>query len=311
MDPLKVLVLAGGPDRERPVSLHSGQRVAIALRQAGHDVRESDITPDDLSALDEFVRWSGDVIFPVLHGPWGEGGPLQRVLDERGLRYVGCRADAAELCMDKLRTKQTLAERSLPTPAFEHLRRGQVPRLALPLVLKPLCEGSSIDLIICRDSVALHAALEDLFQRHRTLLAESYITGKELTVGVIGRSGAEQVLPPIQIVPATEFYDYQAKYERDDTQYLFDIDEPPTVLSDVRAVALAVYRALGCRHLSRVDMMLDAQHRPWVLEVNTIPGFTDHSLLPKAAREMGMAMPALVDMLVQLAAGQPAGRGSV
>jgi D-alanine-D-alanine ligase len=308
MDALKVLVLAGGPDRERPVSLRSGERVAHALREAGHEVRQSDILPDDLSALDAFEQWGGDVIFPVLHGSWGEGGPLQRLLDARGLRYVGCRAEAAELCMDKLRTKQVLAQRGLPTPAFETLRKGQVPTLPLPLVLKAPREGSSIDLVICRDSVALHAGLEDLYQRHRTLLAEAFITGKELTVGVIGRSGSEQVLPPIQIVPATEFYDYEAKYTRDDTQYLFDIDEPPTVLSDVKAVALAVYRALGCRHLSRVDVMLDAQHRPWVLEVNTIPGFTDHSLLPKAARETGLAMPALVDMLVQLAAGQRASR---
>lgn len=309
MEPLKVLVLAGGPDRERPVSLRSGERVAIALRQAGHEVRQADILPDDLSALDAFVAWGGDVIFPVMHGSWGEGGPLQRILDQRGLRYVGCRADAAELCMDKLRSKQVLVDRGLPTPAFQTLRKGQVPSLPLPLVLKAPREGSSIDLVICRDAVSLHAALEDLFQRHRTLLAEAYIVGKELTVGVIGRSGAEQVLPPIQIVPATEFYDYEAKYNRDDTRYLFDIDEPLTVLSDVKAVALAVYRALGCRHLSRVDIMLDSQHRPWVLEVNTIPGFTDHSLLPKAARESGLAMPELVDLLAHLAAGQPAAGG--
>ena len=299
------MVLAGGPDRERAVSLMSGSEVAGALRQAGHDVVEFDISPSDLAALDWFAQWPGDVVFPVFHGPWGEGGGLQRILDERRLPYVGSRTIAAELCMDKFQAKQVLVRHGLPTPAYEKLGRGDTPSLAPPLVIKALCEGSSFEMAICRDAGEVADAAADLFQRHQQLLFEQFVAGLELTVGVIGPPGAPgEALPPIQIVPAVSFYDYEAKYDRDDTQYLFDIDLPRPVLDDLVDQALRAHEALGCRHLSRVDFIADADRRLWILELNTLPGFTAHSLLPKAAAKAGISMPRLVDRLVRWAAAE-------
>jgi D-alanine-D-alanine ligase len=245
----------------------------------------------------------------VLHGPWGEGGPLQRILEARGLRFVGCNAATGELCMDKTRTKVALLAAGLATPPFELLGPDDVRTLAPPLVIKPPCEGSSIDLVICRDDAAADRARRELHLRHPELLLERFVVGMELTVGVIaaadspgpGGPGGYRALPPIHIVPATEFYDYQAKYERDDTQYLFDMDLPPERLSAIQEAALSAFFALGCRHLSRVDFIVDGEHRAWILEVNTMPGFTTHSLLPMAAARTGLDMAQLVDRLVRAA----------
>lgn len=302
---LKVMVLAGGPDRERPVSLQSGAQVTQALRDAGHDVLQHDINATDLSALDQFDRWPGDVVFPVLHGSWGEGGALQAILESRGVSFVGCGAKAADLCMDKYRTKQVLNQNDLPTPAFELLATPDAPTLEPPVVLKALREGSSIDLVICHDPAKLLTAVSQLQQRHRELLVERYIQGKEITVGVIGDAGRERALPPIRIIPADEYYTYEAKYLRDDTKYELDparIGLSPPILTGLQELAVKAFRALGCRHMSRVDFIVDQNDQPWILEVNTIPGFTSHSLLPKAAAHAGIPLPQLVDQLVQMAA---------
>lgn len=309
---LRVLALSGGPDREREVSLNSGRNVAQALRDAGHHVTTSDITPDHLTCLDTFKQSAGDVIFPVLHGSWGEGGGLQRILDDRGLRYVGCKTDAAIRCMDKHLAKDVMAERGLPTPAYEYLATGSRRSIDLPVVVKAPREGSSIDLAICRTQAEYDAAMSELSPRHDHLLVEQFTPGKEITVGIIpagnasGEAGRPTLdgyvaLPAIHIVPATAYYDYQAKYTREDTQYRFDIDLPAAVLQRIGELALQAHGAMGCRHLSRVDFMVDANHQPWILEINTIPGFTSHSLLPMAARRVGLEMPALVDRLVHAA----------
>ena len=307
---LKILVLAGGPDRERPVSLLSGQAVADALVEAGHEVQMRDVGPEDLTALDAFSRWGGDVVFPVLHGRWGEGGSLQRALDLRGLPYVGSAAAASELCMDKHRTKELLDAHDLPTPAFELLGPRDIRTIDPPVVLKPIDEGSSIDLLICHDKEQLRTARQHLGQHYQRILLEQFIEGKELTVGVLGpRDPAHDPedlvpLPPIRIIPATPFYDYAAKYDRDDTQYLLDrtsIGLGDQVLADVQRLALEAHRLCGCRHLSRVDFIVDDRGRPWILEINTVPGFTTHSLVPKAAAHIGLPMPQLVDRLVRMA----------
>lgn len=307
-DRLKIMVLAGGPDRERPVSLSSGTEVSAALRQAGHEVRQRDIASDDLSCLDEFLDWGGDVIFPALHGTWGEGGRLQHILDQRGLPYVGSSAPAAELCMDKHRTKLALAEQHLPTPPHQLLAAGEPISLTPPLVLKPPREGSSIDLLICRNQADVSAGLAELQTRHPRLLVERFIAGREITIGVIEGPGPSEALPPIQIVPATGFYDYAAKYEREDTRYLFEIDLPSSLLSTMKDMSMRTHSILGCRHLSRVDFIVDEADRPWILEINTIPGFTRHSLLPMAAGQAGMSLPHLYDRLARLALGGGEGK---
>ena len=304
---LKVLVLRGGPDREREVSLLSGAQVAQALRDAGHTVYERDITPDDLSALDDAKQLGARVVFPVMHGPWGEGGPLQAILEERGFAYVGCKQKAARLCMDKWATKQVLQEHGLPTAEAELLSKGEKRSLSAPCVVKALDEGSSYALSICHTDDEADAALESLFKDHDRLMVERFVAGKELTVGILEPLDAPEkpggALPPIHIVPAVEFYDYEAKYTRDDTQYKFDIDLPDACIQGVSDHALAAFKAMGCRHLARIDFIVDEQLNAYILEANTMPGFTSHSLLPKAAQQAGLTFPDLCDRLVRLALG--------
>ncbi|MEX2671565.1 MAG: D-alanine--D-alanine ligase [Phycisphaeraceae bacterium] len=290
---MKILVLKGGPDRERGVSLKSGAAVAAALREAGHEVVEADITPDDLSALDE----SCDVVFPVLHGNWGEGGPLQRLLEERGLRYVGCGPEAAARAMDKGEAKRAAAAAGVPTPAYEQLEVGKSMTLAPPLVLKPTAEGSSFGVAICQTAEEVERTRTEMQKQFPVVLAEQFVKGRELTIGIVD----QQLLPAIEIVPAEGFYDYRAKYEANDTGYRFDVDLLAAVLERMGRDALAVFNEIGCRHLGRVDFIVDDAGGHWFLEINTLPGFTDHSLLPLAAKQAGMAMPELCDRLIRLA----------
>lgn len=306
--PLKLLVLRGGPDREREVSLQSGGQVAQALRDAGHTVYERDILPDDLSALEDAKQLGVQVVFPVLHGPWGEGGPMQAILEEAGFAYVGCKEAAARLCMDKWETKQALQESRLPTAEAELLEKGDKRSLPSPCVVKALDEGSSYALSICYSDEEADAAVAKLFEEHNRLMVERFIAGKELTVGVIEGlpvdgepADGPTTLPPIHIVPAVAFYDYEAKYSRDDTQYLFEIDLPNACLQQVTDAAKQAFEILGCRHLARVDFIVDEQLNAHILEANTMPGFTSHSLVPKAAKQMGIAFPDLCDHLVRLA----------
>ncbi|MGB0768747.1 MAG: D-alanine--D-alanine ligase family protein [Phycisphaeraceae bacterium] len=307
--PLKILVLRGGPDREREVSLNSGGQVAQALRDAGHTVYERDILPDDLSALDDAKQLGVQVVFPVLHGPWGEGGPLQAILEEAGFKYVGCKEAAARLCMDKWATKQTLEDAGLPTAEAELIEKGDKRSLPAPCVVKALDEGSSYGLSVCPTEAAADAAVTKLFEEHDRLMVERFVQGKELTVGIIeplehsplplADSGG--ALPPIHIVPAAAFYDYDAKYTRDDTQYHFDIDMPSACLKQVSETASRAFHALGCQHLARIDFIVDEQYNAVILEANTMPGFTSHSLVPKAAKHLGIKFPDLCDHLARLA----------
>ena len=291
--PLNILVLGGGPDREREVSLKSAASVAAALRTAGHTVTESDVRPDDLSALEK----PSDVVFPVLHGRWGEGGALQRLLDAKKVPYVGCRSRAAWLGMDKCASKQVAQRHGVPTPPYQLLGPLTPITLTAPMAIKALTEGSSYGVWICPTQADVEAARKKLHAHFAFGMAEQYVAGREFTVGILDQT----VLPPIWIKPADGHYTFDAKYQRDDTQYLFDLELPEAVVDQIKGYALAVFNGIGARHLSRVDFIVDAQNKPWFLEINTLPGFTDHSLLPKAAAKIGYDMPHLCDMLVRLA----------
>jgi D-alanine-D-alanine ligase len=289
----------GGPDAERPVSICSGTEVAAALRATDRftviDRTIDQPTGDELSALAAETR--ADVIFPVLHGRWGEGGPLQKLLEEIGLPYVGSRPRAASLAMDKLITKSLLADR-VPTPPARQLRAGDPCDLEPPLVIKPVDDGSSVDLRIGHTAAQVDAARRELHPRRGRLMAEAYIRGREITAGIL----LGEPLPLIEIIPApaVEFYDYEAKYTRDDTRYVLDPELPPGIADRCRQIALRAFRELGCRDVARVDLMID-DRGPWFLEINTMPGFTTHSLVPMAARRVGLDMPALCAKLVDAA----------
>lgn len=304
---MKVMVLAGGPDREHEVSLHSGSCVAAALEAAGHEIKVMDLTPSDERALDQFEAWGGSCIFPALHGRWGEGGGAQTLMEKRGINYVGSTPLVAELCMDKHRSKLVVQDHNIPTPEWQILSPGEPSTLEPPVVVKPIDEGSSIELTICHDTATRDHTIHELMQHHPRVLVERFIAGREMTVGVLANdppAADYATLPVIEIVPATEFYDYEAKYVRDDTDYRFDIDAPAKALQAMCEHARAACSTLGVRHLGRVDFILDEQGTPWFLEVNTMPGFTDHSLLPKAAAHAGIPMPQLCDRLVRLACDQ-------
>ncbi|HMN96049.1 MAG TPA: D-alanine--D-alanine ligase [Phycisphaerales bacterium] len=302
MPPLRVLVLFGGPDAERPVSIESGRAVAAALRDLG--AWEVDALEIDLIDAASLLEREPSVVFPVLHGPWGEGGPLQEILEATGIPYVGSGPRAARLAMDKCATKLLASGAGIPTPAARELSPGAPCDLAPPLVIKPVDDGSSVDLRICRTAEEVATARRELEGRRPRLLAERYVEGREITAPVVHGSS----MPLIEIRAASGLYDYDAKYLRDDTTYLVAPELAPGLRERIEGLALAVYQRLGCRDLARVDFMLDAEG-PWLLEVNTMPGFTGHSLVPMAAQHAGIAMPQLCAMLVEAALRRGPGRG--
>ncbi len=293
---LNILVLTGGPDREREVSLSSAVIVCKALGESGHRVVMRDVLGGDATVLDgEF-----DVVFPVLHGPFGEGGPLQIMLEKRGVVFVGSGSEAAAIAIDKVASKRVAVSGGIRTPRFEVLGIDDELTIGLPVVLKPIAEGSSFGVEICHTMADVDGVRAGLHEAYGELLAEKYVDGRELTVSIIDG----EVLPIIEIVPATPFYSYEAKYDRDDTRYLFDIDLPEEVVRRMRADAPAVHELVGCRHLSRVDFIVDCDNQAWFIEINTIPGFTSHSLVPMAAARAGMDLVALYDRLVRLAVSE-------
>ncbi|MDX2131308.1 MAG: D-alanine--D-alanine ligase [Planctomycetota bacterium] len=298
----RVLVLGGGPDAEREVSLESSRCVAEALASLpGLTVHREVIAR---LTLPELRALPGEVIFPALHGPFGEGGPLQDLLELDARPFVGCRPHAARLAMDKVATKLAAARAGVPTAEALILNTAD-PACPMPppVVVKPVHEGSSVGVHICRThddwSRARAAAVSDRAAHPaRTYMVERAILGgREVTVGVL--DGA--AFAPVEIRPATEFYDYQAKYTRDDTTYVVDPDLPAGVSARLREHAVTLARAIGVRHLCRVDFLLDAASNPWLLEVNTMPGFTTHSLLPMGAQHAGLSFAALCHRLVQFA----------
>jgi D-alanine-D-alanine ligase len=299
-----VLVLMGGPDAERDVSIMSGTEIAAALRRCGrYDVHHRLIDRPDADDLRAMVHeTNAAVIFPALHGHWGEGGHLQQLLEEIGVAYVGSTPKAAELAMNKIATKQMLEPLGVPTPPSRQLREHDECDLDPPLVLKPVDDGSSVDLRICRTNEQIERARRELHDRRPLLMAERFIEGREVTVGIL----LGEALPLIEIIPAVEFYDYEAKYTRDDTQYRVNPDLSDEVSEACRWMATTAFERIGCRDLARVDFLVD-DRGPWFLEINTMPGFTTHSLVPMAARERGHEMPELCAILVDTAlARQPA-----
>lgn len=292
---MKVTVLYGGPSSEREVSLVSGKSVANGLRQAGHEVFEFDIRPEDLSGLDRPC----DVVFPVLHGAWGESGELQEILEQRGLPFVGSGSKASHLGMDKIRTKHAWEAAGLPTPPYLELTTPDGwQKVGLPCVVKAPDGGSSIGVYICRDEASARQAVETVLRDHPVVLIEKFIKGPEITVGLL----EEQPLAPIRIVAKREFFDYEAKYKAADTEHRFDTGLSPELVKHCQELARQANAVVGARDLGRIDIMIDeATQSPYLLEINTLPGFTPKSLLPEAAAHAGIPFPQLVDRLVHRA----------
>jgi D-alanine-D-alanine ligase len=295
----KVAVLLGGKSAEREVSLKSGSMVLAALKKKGVDAHPFDPKERDLQDLlkERFAR-----VFIALHGRFGEDGTVQGVLEWLGIPYTGSGVLASALAMDKLRTKRLWAAEGLPTAPYEVLTRETdlkaiAKRLGTPLFVKPASEGSSVGMTKVKKAAQLDEAFALAVNYDPVVLAEKFIDGAELTVAIVG----ERVLPIIRIETPREFYDYEAKYIANDTRYLVPCGLSRSKEEQLQALSLRAFRALGCRGWGRVDLMLDKRGKPFLLEVNTSPGMTDHSLVPMAARAVGISYEDLCVKVLELA----------
>ena len=295
----KVAVLLGGKSAEREVSLKSGGMVLAALRKKGVDAHPFDPKEKD---VDDLVKQRFTRVFIALHGRFGEDGTVQGVLEWLGIPYTGSGVLASALAMDKVRTKRLWTVEGLPTAPSEVLGKDSdlkavAKRLGLPLFVKPASEGSSVGMSKVRAAGGLDEAYALAVNYDSVVIAEKFIDGPELTVAIVG----DRVLPIIRIETPREFYDYEAKYIANDTRYLIPSGLAEKEEKEIQALCLKAFRALGCRGWGRVDLMLDRRGRPFLLEVNTAPGMTDHSLVPMAARAVGLSYEDLCVKILELA----------
>ena len=295
----KVAVLLGGKSAEREVSLKSGSMVLAALRKKGVDAHAFDPKERDLQDLlkERFAR-----VFIALHGRFGEDGTVQGVLEWLGIPYTGSGVLASALAMDKVRTKRLWAAEGLPTAAYSVLDKetnlkSVAKSLGTPLFVKPASEGSSVGMTKVKKAADLEEAYALAVNYDPVVIAEKFIDGPELTVAIVG----QQVLPVIRIETPREFYDYEAKYIANDTRYLIPCGLSKTKEEQLQALSLRAFHALGCRGWGRVDLMLDKRGKPYLLEVNTSPGMTDHSLVPMAARAVGISYEELCVKVLEMA----------
>lgn len=307
MPELRVDVIMGGPGREAAVSRRSGAAIARGLRARGHDVLELDLPGE----LDPARLRPGAVAFNIVHGTYGEDGAMQAVLERLGVAYVGSDSATSRLCMDKAATKRRLQEAGIRVPWGVEVDLGrpfQPSDLKLPhhggLVLKPADDGSSVGLKIVPNPGWVLPAIEELLAQvgPRRYLIEERLPGPEYTVAVIDEDAGPRALPPIAIAAASGVFDYEAKYHRSDTR-----EEPvgdAALAARLAAIGVAAHRACGCRDLSRIDIMATADGDLAALEINTLPGFTDASLTPKAAAAAGIGFPELVERLALRAAAR-------
>jgi len=298
--PLRVAVIYGGRSSEREVSLRSGATVALGLASLGHNVLEVDPADVALSLVD----WRDiDVAFIALHGAYGEDGQVQQELENLGVPYTGSGSEASRLAFSKSAAKERFALHQISTPPYVLIHAADSPErtrqqaavIGYPLVVKPDAQGSSLGVTIVRTPDELPAALAKCFSFESFGLLESYVVGTEWTAGIID----EETLPLIRIGTKRGFFDYQAKYDDDETRYELDFDVSADIVKRIESIAKGACAALGTCGLARVDVMLDRFQKPWVLEVNTVPGMTDHSLVPKAAARRGVPFPQLCDRLVR------------
>lgn len=293
----RIAVLKGGPGSERPVSLASAAGVAGALRELGAEVIEIDVTGP------EFELPPGiDLAYNIIHGTFGEDGQLQRVLEARGVPYTGEGVRGSELAFDKIQCKARFLERGVPTAKAETVPAGVTPSLPLPYVIKAPCEGSSVGVFIVKTAEEVAPAVAEAARFAKELLVEEFVEGRELTVGILG----DLALPIIEIRPRVGFYDFANKYPFLDPTGKGSADHYCPAALDaettarVQQVALAAHRALDLEVYSRVDVLLRPNGESVVLEINTIPGMTQASLLPEAAAAAGIRYPALCERIAQL-----------
>jgi len=297
---LTIGVLLGGVSNEREISLISGAEVAAALRRKSLSVKELDVTSsDEYEMRTSLGRAQIDLAFIALHGSFGEDGEIQKLLDTMEIPYTGSSPCASSLAMDKVASKRIFQEYNIATPPFtvydkdSPLSQPQI----FPVVVKPSGSGSSLGVTIVWQSEDFKKAIERALECSHQVLIEEYIEGREVTVGVLDR----QALEVVEIVPKNGFYDFRTKYTDGCCDFIVPADFERTEYSRIQSIALQAHKALGCSHFSRVDLRVDRQGVPFVLEVNSIPGFTSHSLLPISAKARGINFDELCYRIVEFA----------
>lgn len=295
----KVGVLLGGMSSEREISLRSGKAIAEGLRKKGYDVVEIDV---DSNLHEKLRKEKIEVAFIALHGKYGEDGAIQGLLEIMKIPYTGSGVLASSVAMDKILTKRILQERGFLTPAFaffdaekekaEHFAKNFV--LSYPVIVKPSREGSTIGIVRVKSSDELLPALQEAAKYDARVLVEEFVRGQEVTVGVING----EPLPLIEVVPKSGFYDFQSKYTKGATEYILPARLPEKLSREIQEATLEIYRELGCEGCARADFIVDDHGRFFFLEINTIPGMTETSLIPKAAVHVGLSFENLVDKLL-------------
>lgn len=302
LNPLRVAVLSGGNSAERSISLKSGAAVATALSAQGHQVTSIDPAETSLDAYD----WSSvDVAFLALHGTFGEDGGVQKILEAHNVVFTGSDSEASKLAFSKSAAKERFTLSGIRTPNYALVHKDdaasriaeQAASIGYPLVVKPDSQGSSLGVVIVEDESALSTAVAQSFALDNFCVLEQAIVGTEWTLGVID----DEPLPLIRIGTRHQFFDFEAKYNDDDTEYLFDESISDKFRNQLTEIGIKACRNLGTKGVARVDIMVDESGQPWILEVNTIPGLTDHSLVPKAAANIGLDMPQFCEVVLERA----------
>ena len=295
--PKKIAVLTGGPGSEREVSLATAHGVSKALRSLGCKVVDVDVRDEHFDLPDDL-----DLAFITIHGTFGEDGQIQRILELRGIPYTGDGAEESALAFDKIRSKRKFRELGVTTPEWEVIQAGQRPTLPLPLVIKPPRQGSTVGVVIVKTERELESAQAEAAKYDRELLVEKYISGRELTIGVLG----EQVLPVLEIIPKGGFYDFNTKYPFLNPQagasaeHVCPAKIDPQKTREIQEMSMRGFRSLGLEVYGRVDVVFAETGEPFVLEVNTIPGMTEASLLPEAAAAAGIGYVDLCARIIAL-----------
>jgi D-alanine-D-alanine ligase len=295
--PKKIAVLMGGPGSEREVSLATGRGVAKALLSLGAEVVEIDVRDENFQLPGEV-----DLAFITIHGTFGEDGQIQKILERRGIAYTGDGVSASEIAFDKIRTKQKFQEHGVNTPPWEVIHPGQRPTISLPIVVKTPRQGSTVGVVIVKNEDELESALGEASKYDRELLIEKFVSGRELTIGILG----DEALPILEIIPKGGFYDFNNKYPFLNPQAgggaehvcPANIDAGKT--KEIQELALRAFRAAGLQVYARADVILSDNGEPFVLEVNNIPGMTEASLLPEAAAAAGIGYADLCARIIAL-----------
>ena len=302
-----VAVVMGGPSAEREVSLNTGAAIANALREYGYtNVVEIDLDPRNFGK--QLAESKAEVVFNAVHGLYGEDGRLQTLLEIREMPYTGSGMIASVSCMDKVITKRVLRDAGISTPACLIVNKKEsgikekiMERFSLPVVIKPASQGSSIGVEIVKEENQLDEALANAFKYSRDILVEEFIGGKELTVSMMQKDGEVVALPVIHIAPHSGMYDYHSKYTKGATEYICPADLDEETTKKVQEISKQAYEVLGCSGVARADVMLDEEGNGYVLEINTVPGMTATSLVPKAAAAAGISFPELCNIILQSA----------